>query len=241
MSVPWLYLAQLPSTAPSTCRVHADEARHATGSRRLRAGDAIWLFNGCGVIATAQISTTHHDGSLDASIESVCASPREFPDIEIASAIPKGDRLTTLLESIAPLAASRWTPLLCTHSVVTWSHANALRAGRVLIAACKQSQQPWLPVVSAEASPIQVARDAVARGRMVIIASPSGAPLATCIEGAQALTLLIGPEGGFTTTEVEAVESLGGRCASLGGAILRIELAVAYSLATARSVSQSRE
>lgn len=234
MSAPWLYLPEVPVCVPATCRVHADEARHATGSRRLRAGDAIRLFDGKGRVADALLSVLNSNGSLDASVEVVHTMARVQPDVEIACAIPKGDRLTTLLESIAPLAASRWTPLRCTHSIVTWSQANELRAGRVLIAACKQAQQPWLPIVAAESTPLQVTREAVARGRRVLVAHPAGSSLPQSMSGEGAFTILIGPEGGFTPLEVEAVLALGGECISLGSAILRIELAVACALARLR-------
>lgn len=238
MSAPWLFLPEIPVSAPSTARVHADEARHATGSRRLRAGDSVRLFNGRGQIADAQMTLLNTNGSLDVSVSAVHTAARAQPDVEIACAIPKGDRLTTLLESIAPLAASRLTPIRCTHSVVTWSPANAMRAARVMIAACKQSQQPWLPVVAAESSPIQVTRDAVARGRRVLMAHPGGIPIDTALARSspadQPLTILIGPEGGFSTEEADAVIALGGEFISLGSAILRIELAVGCVLARLR-------
>ncbi len=234
MSAPWLFLPELPASAPATCRVHADEARHATGSRRLRAGDSIRLFDGRGCIADAVLTLLNSNGSLDVSVGSVCVMPRPQPDLEVASAIPKGDRLTTLLESIAPLAASRWTPLRCTHSIVTWSPASAMRAVRVMTAACKQSHQPWLPIVAAESSPIQVTRDAIARGRRVLIAHPGGSAISLDIRTGDACTILIGPEGGFTSDEVDAVTALGGEATTLGSSILRIELAVAYALARLR-------
>ena len=239
MSTPWLFLPEIPVSAPSTCCVNADEARHATASRRLRAGDAIHIFDGKGRVADALLSVPNNNGSLDVSVIAVNTRARAVPDVEIASAIPKGDRLTTLLESIAPLAASRWTPLRCTHSVVTWSPSNEMRSARVLIAACKQSQQPWLPVVAAEASPIQVTRDAIARGRRVFIAHTSGGSVSAlrsgpCGAAASAITVLIGPEGGFTTEEVEAVKALAAECISLGSAVLRMELAVAAALACCR-------
>ena len=47
-------------------------------------------------------------------------------------------------------------------------------------------------------------------------------------------SFLIGPEGGFTEAELQAVEALGVRRVSLGSAILRIELAVSCVLANAR-------
>ena len=121
MSAPWIFVPQLPPSAPSTCRVDADEAKHAAGSRRLRTGDRMHLFDGRGVIADASMGVLNRDGSIDAEIDALRAQPLLAPMLEIASAVPKGDRLGTLLESLGPLGAARWTPLNCTHSVLKWS------------------------------------------------------------------------------------------------------------------------
>ncbi len=234
MSAPWVFVPQLPQSAPSTCRIDADEAKHAAGSRRLRTGDRMHLFDGRGVIADASMGIANRDGSIDAEIDALRAQPALSPSIEIASAVPKGDRLGTLLESIGPLGAARWTPLDCAHSVVKWSVSHEPRARRVLVSSCKQSHQSWLPQIAAASAPDVAVRDAIARGLQVFIAHPGGELICSAGRTSSPTAFLIGPEGGFTESELSAAEALGARRVSLGSAILRIELAVSCVLANVR-------
>ncbi len=243
MSVPWAYSPQLAPSFPSTCRIDVDEARHLSGSRRLRPGDRLCIFDGRGVVADAAMGSLNRDGSFDAEIDGIRKLPPPSPIIEIASAVAKGDRLATLLESLGPLGAARWTPLACDHSVVRWTSSLATRSHRVLVACCKQSQQPWIPLVVAEASVESAVRDAVGRGLQVLVAHPSGDSFATsCGDATPAvpssltspISIIIGPEGGLTHAELEAAQALGAKKISLGDSILRIELAVASALAKFR-------
>lgn len=219
---------------PSICIIDADEARHAAGSRRLRSGDRVQLFNGKGVIAEASLGNTNQDGSIDVAVDSLRVLPTISPSIEIATALPKGDRLTTMLESFGPLAVSRWTPLNCAHSVVKWSPSLQPRTQRVLIASCKQSHQPSLPLIAEECSVESAVRDASERRAQIFIAHRTGQAIASVRSIAPLVSILIGPEGGFTDEEISVAQSLGARTVSLGTAILRIELAAVCAVASMR-------
>ena len=109
---------------------------------------------------------------------------------------------------------------------------SAERWRRICLEACKQSRRFYLPEIEAPASPRELARRVppgslwVAHPAVDAVAAFIGPPTNT-------LTLLIGPEGGFTPQELEAVMAAGGRPFSLGPAILRIETAAVAALAAA--------
>lgn len=240
MIAPWAYCRNLASVAPSVCDVSEEEARHLSASRRLRAGDAITLFDGTGLVADARVGTPRADGGLEVEVSAVRLVSRVKPAIDIASALPKGDRLATLLEAAGALAARRFIPLLCERSVVAWNPSINARGARVLVAACKQARQPHLP----EVAPAATVTDAVARSvehqSAILMAHPGGARLTEVVgrlaqdRSAAAITVLIGPEGGFTDSEVAMATDHGAMLVSLGDSVLRIELAVAATLAAFR-------
>ncbi len=243
MSTAWAYCPDLPRSAPSTARLGADESKHASGSRRLRTGDAITLFDGLGAVADGVVGAAADSGELDIAIRSVRVAARGTPEVDLATALPKGDRFATLLEAAGPLGVRRLTPLTCERSVVSWSDSMTARAQRVLVASCKQSRQPWLPTIAPRATIAEAIRRVHAPSTTVLLAHPEGEPISSVAHAlrsgtvplnAQSVLLVVGPEGGLTHSEVSAVLSGGGVPVSLGSAILRVELAVACALAAFR-------
>lgn len=229
----WVYCPTIPRDPLATVSLDESEARHATASRRLREGDQVSLFDGCGAVASATIVRTTRDAQIEVRIDGVREVARATPVIEIACALPKGDRLGSLMEAIGPLEASSFTPLLCAHSVAQWSPAIESRAMRVLIASCKQSRQAWLPRILPQRTVAQAADDAAKRGAKVFVAHPDGGPLGQLQSFGHA-AIFIGPEGGFTQQEVDDACASGAQRVSLGQSILRIELAAACAIARIR-------
>lgn len=238
MSAPWIYVPDLSAAGGGSVAVGADEARHAAGSRRLRDGDAVTLFDGRGSVAAAHLRMGSGEG-VHAQFAAVERRTPCSPRIEIASAVPKGDRLATLLESLAPLAVAAWTPLECHHSVVHFSAALAQRSQRVLIAACKQSKQPFVPQIAPVRSVAACCDDARARSLRVLLAHPYGGaaqelPDACSPMDAAGVLVLIGPEGGFSTEEISDAHARGASRMVLGESILRMELAATCAAAILR-------
>jgi len=240
VSAPWIHVQTLPHAGGGTVDISAEEARHAAGSRRLRSGDAVTLFDGQGTVAAATLAVGA-GSAMQAQFSEVERRTPATPRIEIASAIPKGDRLATLLESIAPLAVAAWTPLECRHSVVRCTPPLVQRAQRVFIAACKQSRQPFVPQIEPARSVAECCEDARRRSLQVLLAHPSVAadePL-PAVSG-NGVLVLIGPEGGFSAEEIGEAESRGAKRMSLGASILRIELAASCAAALWRLGPQQK-
>lgn len=237
----WLFAEAIPS-AGAAHWLARDEARHATGSRRMRAGDALTLFDGCGGVAHATLGHARRDdGALEVRIATVRREPRQGRHVTVASAVPKGDRLATLMEGIGPLGVAEFVPVRAERSVVPWSDHLAQRCRRILVECAKQSRSPWITGLPRAGAPVgdvaSVAREAASAGARVLIADLQGEPLrdvARAIGAAQPVVVLIGPEGGFSERERGAAVAAGATPASLGPAILRIELAATVAAAILR-------
>ncbi len=229
-SPPWVHLDPLPADGGDAL-VSSDEARHASGARRLRDGDAVTLFDGRGGVADGTIARVEKRSVI------VAAGPmqtiaRPTPALHIATALPKGDRLGVMLSMLAQVGATSVAPLSTRRAVVEPGRNFVERAERIGLEACKQSRNPWAPTIRATVGLDEVA-DATA-----VLAHPDGPPLlevAADLRGATSVTLLIGPEGGFDDAEVEAAAAAGAGRASLGATILRIETAATVGLALLRA------
>jgi 16S rRNA (uracil1498-N3)-methyltransferase len=154
-------------------------------------------------------------------------SPRR-PSLHLACALPKGDRQQVLLDMATQLGMTRFTPLDCARSVVKPGANSPARWRKICLEACKQSRRLYLPAIEATSTLPDAARRATAEGSQVWLAHPAAqaVSITTAInQPVNDVTLLVGPEGGFTETEIEQAVAAGARPLTLGTSILRIETA----------------
>jgi len=227
-------LAQLEDTGTFS----SEESRHVTGARRLRAGDELHVFDGAGTVARVAITQIDPRGrstSFTLIERSRFESPK--PRIALVAAVPKGDRQNTLLDMATQLGMTDYWPGLFERSVTRPRGIND-RWQRIVLAGCKQSRRAFLPrlhdaieigSVAAETAPAQL-----------VYADAGGKPVGECLEGTTGdITLVIGPEGGFTDGERELLNAAGERCLGVGDGILRTETAAVAALAAIQSTGLS--
>jgi 16S rRNA (uracil1498-N3)-methyltransferase len=229
------------------------EARHLAMVMRARPGDVVCLFNGDGAEYPATILAI---GKRDVTlrIDSIERPNRElFCELEIAAAVPKGDREEFLIEKLTELGVTRFMPLVTDRSVVV---PKAERLRRTVIEASKQCGRNvlmevadvmpfndyilqskstacrWLAHPVSESGSLSPGGGGLGRGGDTIEHArryPPPRPSPTMREGEKpepsSITIAIGPEGGFTENEVQSAISKGWQCITLGPRILRIETA----------------
>ncbi|MDZ4830034.1 MAG: RsmE family RNA methyltransferase [Phycisphaerae bacterium] len=234
MSAPWFYVDALPPAA-TVWPLSRDEAKHATGSKRLEAGDAIVLFDGRGRVAEARLGGARgRDGSVDVDVTTNVDRAWTGTRVHLVCALPKGDRLSTLVDMTTQLGVASFAPLRCERSVVGETDARAERIRRVQIEACKQAHWAWLPDLRAETTPQAIAREG---GTIVVAHAREGAAegdAAATLTNPPECTLCIGPEGGFTERELVAFLAAGARILDLASTTLRIETAAVVAVAALR-------
>ena len=217
------YLPQ--SWESPTLRLTGSEARHLSRVLRLGVGDEVMLFDGQGNQARARIE------NLDANDVSLSVLERMPPadspsmSLTIATAVPKGDRFDWLVEKATELGVARVIPLTTTRSVVHPGGSKLERLRRRIVEASKQCGRSRLMELTEPMSwQACVAREFT--GAAVLVADPSGEPVDRARPDRPAGVLVaIGPEGGFTSEELEAAQGHGARLVSLGPTLLRIETA----------------
>jgi 16S rRNA (uracil1498-N3)-methyltransferase len=141
--------------------------------------------------------------------------------LELAVAMPKGDRGDVLVEKLTELGVTRLVPLLTERTVVQpkASRIEALR--RAVVEASKQCGRNVLMEVTDPISWRQYVTQADQPSERMLL-HPSGGAM----PGANtAAVIAIGPEGGWTEAEVQMGIAAGWQVCSLGVRILRIETA----------------
>ncbi|HVZ93977.1 MAG TPA: 16S rRNA (uracil(1498)-N(3))-methyltransferase [Phycisphaerales bacterium] len=218
-----VYLPGDPLTGAGTpIRVTGDEAKHATRVKRLEPGERVLIMNGHGVIITATVEEARRELILRPVDRTEV--PPDSPRIEVWSATPKGDRLSTMIEGLAQTGCAEWVALDTKLGVVEPGEGKIERIARISLEACKQSRRAWLMETGRKATFDDALRsDQTTPSADIVLLDGAGEPLRR--SSADAVRLLVGPEGGWTADELDRAKQAGARIVSVGPHVMRIETA----------------
>jgi 16S rRNA (uracil1498-N3)-methyltransferase len=238
-----LFFSERLADPGATLTLSGDEAHHAFAARRLHNGETLWLFDGRGGLArTTLLHSKTRGRSLELRIEERRTEPAPHPALHLACALPKGDRQSVLLDMATQLGMTRFTPLTCERSVVKPGANSMERWRKICLEACKQSRRFYLPILETESTATDIVIRSAAEGNSVWLAHPPAQAMsvsAAVNQNTKGVTILIGPEGGFTEAEIDQAVAAGARPLSLGTSILRIETAAVALLAAFATASGS--
>lgn len=199
----------------------ASEAHHVRDVLRLASGEPIELFDPQGRRATAmldRVDREHVTAIVDRIDEHALLSP-----IVVASAVPKNERADWLVEKLSEIGAARWVPLKTARSVVhPAGTAKFERWNRIAVESAKQSRRPGVMEIG-ELTPIESLP--FEKTSPILLSTRGGALRLAPSQKTDSITLLVGPEGGWTDGEMASLLSRGAVEASLTQTILRIETA----------------
>lgn len=192
---------------------------------RLREGEQVQVFDGRGAEAVATVhlleagrAVLHQNAELEAASRGA-----EYPQpVTLAIALLKGDKLADVVRAATELGASRIQLLVTQHAEARDIGAQKLvRLRRIASEAARQSERRIVPEVL---EPVPLLR-LDWQGRL-LLAHPGATERVThFLDWDAPLTLLSGPEGGFSGAEVEHLLGQGAQTVTLGPRILRAETA----------------
>ena len=204
-----------------------EESNHCIRVLRLKTGNNITLIDGKGGMYVGKIVDSSNKKRTRVNILSFVKDPsRRNYYLHIAVAPTKSiERYEWFLEKATEIGIDEITPLICEHSERTVVKLD--RLNKIVIAAMKQSQQSFLPVIN---EPVKL-RDFLSlndvKGRRFIAHCVDGEKeqLQHSLNEAEDAVILIGPEGDFSDAEIEYALSLGYTPITLGNTRLRTETA----------------
>lgn len=220
MAAPRFYAPQL---AEGRMELEPQEAEHASGAKRLRAGDEVEVFDGCGQVGSGVLLEAGR--SLAVEVQRLWREEPAEVRCSVAVAVPKGKRLQVMVEKLTELGVARIQPVRFARSVAEGGDPVS-KWGRWTVEAAKQCRRAWLPEIAA---PVSFADFIAATDphRTVLADADGETPpvLLHALRGNPEVVCLVGPEGGLTPEEFAACDAAGVRRLRLGEHILRIETA----------------
>ncbi|AKU16551.1 16S rRNA (uracil(1498)-N(3))-methyltransferase [Luteipulveratus mongoliensis] len=222
-------------TGGSSLLLDGPEGRHAATVRRIAAGESVQVADGTGRLAQAVVRAAGRD-ELDLSIVSVEVVEPAAPRFVLVQALAKGDRDDQAIEAATELGVDEVVPWQAERSIVQWRGERGAKSLRkwagVVRAAAKQSRRPVVPVV-AEPVDRKALCDRVSRDARTLVLHEEATASLNDVElpaGGDVL-LVVGPEGGISPAELDALTEAGAVAVRLGPTVLRSSSAGPAALA----------
>jgi 16S rRNA (uracil1498-N3)-methyltransferase len=219
----------------SLLRVEGAEARHAATVSRIRAGETVSVGDGRGTVARGVVHAASAS-ALSIRVGRVEQTPQPEREIVLVQALAKGDRDELAVQAATELAVDRIVPWQAERSISRWSGPKADRGRErwqtIAREAVKQSLRPWQPVVEPLAGLADLV--ALAATHALFVLEPTaetGIAEAVRATGERDIALVVGPEGGIASRELETLAAAGGTLVRLGPDVLRTSTAGPAALA----------
>jgi 16S rRNA (uracil1498-N3)-methyltransferase len=216
------------------CALEATPAQaHYLGTvMRRAAGEELRLFNGCDGEWSARLEDIRRDRASLLPLAQLRPQERE-PDIWLAFALLKRHATDLVVEKATELGATRLLPVITARTNA--ERVNLARLAAIATEAAEQCERLTVPPVDPPARLEDLLSGWPPNRRLVAALERSdAAPI-----GAAAGGLLVGPEGGFTATELDALQRHPFVVpATLGRRILRAETASIAGLALLQALAE---
>ena len=227
--------------------ITGSDVNHIANVLRLSIGDSIVVSDGSSRDYTCKISSidTKSSHEVIADIVDINDSNAELPaDIYLFQGVPKGDKLDTVIQKTVELGVHEIIPVIMDRTVVKLDEKKKdkkiSRYNGISEAASKQSGRGIIPEVTSYMS-FKEALDYAKKNIDHIIMPYESAKgmgysrdvISHIVEEAGkadqnkkiSIAVFIGPEGGFSASEVEMLKEADAYIISLGNRILRTETA----------------
>lgn len=202
-----------------------EESKHCSRVLRLKVGDKINLVDGRGGFYLAEISQDHPKRTQLTILDRKNAFEKRNHYLHIAIAPTKSiDRIEWFIEKATEIGIDEITPIICERS--ERKDVKQERLEKIAISAMKQSQKAYLPKINETIKFTSFIKDNRAANKYIAHCIPTDKKeIAQNFKKCENYLVLIGPEGDFSSEEVDLALQNGFLPITLGESRLRTETA----------------
>jgi 16S rRNA (uracil1498-N3)-methyltransferase len=231
----------LPLAVDTELALPAQAGEHVSRVLRLTAGAPLTLFNGDGSDYPATIQAVGKR-EVVVQVDARQALTNESPlPLTLAQGIARGEKMDLIVQKATELGVVRIVPLLTERSEVKLDPARAEKRlahwRAVAASACEQSGRARLPEIT-PAQPLSMWLDGLIEDgalRLALLPDATRSSRELCFTAAGGL-LVVGPEGGLSKGDINALTTSGFAGLRLGPRILRTETAGLAALAALQAL-----
>lgn len=213
----------------------AQAAHHVSTVLRKKAGDVLYVFNGEKPAEYVSDITFVKKSKVRIHInEQVIVDNESTLQLSLYQGISRGDHMDTSIQKAVELGVQNIVPIICERSQIKLN-ANVLDKKmqhwqNIIVSATQQSWRCYLPKLHAP-TPFSDAFLAREQEYALLFDTEDAQPIdQSALTQANPIGCWIGPEGGFTSEEVNAAKNAGAHIVNLGKRVLRTETATISAL-----------
>ena len=240
MTLPFFYIESFDA-AQQLITLNEETSKHVVQVLRMQVGEQLNLTDGKGSLLTVAITDAHKRHCV-VKLQATSYKPQAARKTTIAvSLVKNASRFEWFLEKATEIGVTEIIPLLCERT--ERQHFRYDRMKGILVSAMLQSQQTWLPVLHEPVKFEECIRQTSSSDEVGVLFRPTGTSdellklIAHCEETAKNpfsnfqinqftnSIILIGPEGDFTTAEINTAIAEGYKPVMLVETRLRTETA----------------
>ena len=222
----------IPKPYKQEMQITGRDAHHIIDVLRMAPGDRLQVVADDGVSFVGEV-TAVNSNSVTVTAREILRETHE-PDVRISllQGLAKGEKMEFIIQKAVEIGVTDIFPVAMAHSVVVLDSSKAEkkveRWQKIAEAAAKQSKRDSIPAVHEVMTLDQILQKGKWDLLLVAYESENKVSLKEALQAhkeAKTIAVIIGPEGGLSTEEVEAAKERGGIAVSLGRRILRTETA----------------
>lgn len=222
MSLPFFFEPALNINA-THFTLSEETSKHCIQVLRMKMGEKLQLTNGKGLLCTASVASEDKRKAV-VTIDNTQNIPAPSNKIGIAISLLKNvSRFEWFLEKATEIGVTHIQPLICERT--EHERFKTERMQGILISAMLQSQQVWLPEMPEPIPFEKWLSQKNAAQKLIAHCEEKEKRSIRDIPSSNDALILIGPEGDFTTGEIELALSKGYTPVTLGDTRLRTETA----------------
>jgi 16S rRNA (uracil1498-N3)-methyltransferase len=229
MSDPLRFFVPSGSLQDDQVLIVGEPFHHLRNVLRVKPGALLLLLDGLGECCEARLEQLYADRAAARVIRRWQEEGASLA-ITLLQALPKGDKFDLILQKGTELGISCFQPVETAHAVPNLDPSRLgkrqQRWQRIVSEAARQSRRCFLP----EVRPLQTLSSVLgdpSGGLKLVLWEAGSVALREALPQAPppGVRLLVGPEGGFSATEISAIIAAGYHAVHLGPRILRTETA----------------
>lgn len=227
MSAPYFYEPQI-NAGLTHFTLSEESSKHCAQVLRMQSGDELQITNGMGGVFEASIIDAHKKNTQIQILKETTVAASQQKIILGISILKNAVRLEWLFEKATEMGVHTIVPLTCERTI--HERFKTDRMNNIIQSAMIQSQQSWLPILSAPTDFKQFLEQYNATDKYIAHCEPTEKISIKSLNPSNNVIIAIGPEGDFSPNEIDMALASNYQAIGLGPTRLRTETAGIFAL-----------